>query len=43
MSSINVAVARAVNQLYTFYDYNTILPTILKGSNNNEKEILKEY
>ena len=41
MSSINVAVARAVNQLYTFYDYNTILPTILKGSNNNEKRDVK--
>ena len=41
MSSINTAVARAVNQLYTFYEFNTIFPSNLKGSSDNEKREVK--
>ena len=41
MTSINTAVARTVNQLYTFYEFDTLLPDKLKGTTDNEKRSIK--
>jgi hypothetical protein len=39
--SINAAVSKAVNELYSLYDYNILLPDKLRGSNNTEKTSIK--
>jgi len=39
--SINAAVSKAVNELYSLYDYNILLPDKLRGSDNTEKTSIK--